>query len=223
MPLSDKAEEILETLWVEQFEKGRERVNMGILARGLRGHVVQDEMPPSATLEGEEIQELLTADLVELREEGEISLTPAGAERGKHVVRNHRLAERLLTDVLDLPESLGDAAACRFEHVLKRGIDERICTLLGHPRSCPHGRPIPPGACCEEKRDTSIRVVAPLSELEEGASGTVAYIHTAERGQVERLLALGVLPGQPIVLMQRFPSYLFRVGQTEVAVDEELA
>jgi len=223
MPLSEKAEEILETLWIEAVEKGREEVRIEVLARGLRRHLMPGERIAEVAPESAEVQELLSAGLAELREEKRLSLTPAGRKDGEQVVRNHRLAERLMADVLDIQERVGDETACQFEHMLKRGIDERICTLLGHPRSCPHGRPIPPGPCCEEKRDASVRIVAPLSALEEGERGTIAYLHMSERGKVERLLALGVLPGQPIALLQRFPSYLFRVGQTEVAVDAELA
>ena len=38
--------------------------------------------------------------------------------------------------------------ACKFEHILSQEATEKICTFLGHPRTCPHGAPIPPGPCC---------------------------------------------------------------------------
>jgi DtxR family Mn-dependent transcriptional regulator len=223
MPLSEKAEEILETLWIEQFEKGRKEVGRNVLAQGLEYHTSEGEKTPRRLPEIPEVQELLAAGLVEMRDGKGLALTAQGEKEGKQVVRNHRLAERLLADVFDMTAAAGEEVACRFEHMLKSGIDERICTLLGHPCLCPHGLRIPPGPCCEEKRATSIRVVSPLSELKEGESGTIAYLHTGEKGRLERLLALGVLPGQPITLVQRFPSYLFRVGQTQVAVDDDLA
>jgi len=138
-------------------------------------------------------------------------------------VRRHRLAERLLVDVLDVGSREMDAAACQFEHVLRAGLDEHICTLLGHPKYCPHGRLIPPGVCCRARRDTSIKVVAPLRDLEPGQSGRIAYIHTRERGKLDKLIAMGALPGAPVVLMQKSPSYVFRMGQAQVAVDEEIA
>jgi len=208
MTLSDKAEEILESLWTEQSEKGRAAVDFKALG-------------PARNKAG--VEELLKAGLIESHDGEVLTLTPAGQERGREVVRCHRLAERLMVDVLAMSEASGDAAACRFEHVLKRGIDERICAILGHPRFCPHGLPIPPGACCKEHLDASMRIVSPLSEMEEGEKGYIAYLHTGQKGRLERLLALGVLPGQPIVLIQRFPSYVFRVGETQIAVDTDLA
>ncbi len=208
MTLSEKAEEILERLWLERTEKNHRQVTLQTLGE---------------TPESSQMQELLGAGLVALREDKRISLTPEGEKSGEHVVRHHRLAERLLADVLDMPGAAGDKIACHFEHILKRGLDERICTLLGHPRFCPHGLPIPPGPCCQEKRNASIRIVAALSEMEEGERGAIAYLHTKERDRLERLLALGVLPGQPVTLLQRFPSFVFRVGETQIAVDSDLA
>jgi len=208
MLLSEKAEEILERLWLEGSEKKHPQVRLEALGEAL---------------ESAQVQELLRAGSVELKGKGALSLTPAGQKLGEEVVRHHRLAERLLADVLDVPEAAGDEAACRFEHILRRGLDERICTLLGHPRFCPHGLPIPPGPCCRERREASIRIVSPLSEMEEGEKGSIAYLHLREGGRLERLLALGVLPGQPVALLQRYPSYVFRVGETQVAVDAELA
>jgi DtxR family transcriptional regulator, Mn-dependent transcriptional regulator len=223
MPLSEKAEEILEGLWVEQVEGGREQNTLETILGADSCH--RQAEPPAGTIkENSEVRELLAAGLVQAPEERWLSLTEAGKTAGKEIVRNHRLAERLLADVLDMPgDPDSEEAACRFEHVLKRGLDERICTLLGHPSFCPHGLPIPPGPCCLEKRSTSARLVAPLSELKEGESGTIAYIHTKERERLERLMALGVLPGQGITLLQRFPSFVFRVGETQVAMDNDLA
>jgi len=223
MPLTEKAEEILEGLWVEQVERGREQNTLETILGADSCHR-QTEPPVGTIKENSEVQELLAAGLIQTPEDRWLSLTEAGKTAGKEIVRNHRLAERLLADVLDMPHDAdSEEAACRFEHILKRGLDERICTLLGHPRFCPHGLPIPPGPCCLEKRSTSARLVAPLSELKEGESGTVAYIHTKEREQLERLMALGVLPGQSVILLQRFPSFVFRVGETQVAMDEHLA
>ena len=68
-----------------------------------------------------------------------ISLTEKGNGEAQQIIRRHRLAERLLTDVLGM--GLGDIepGACEFEHVLAPELVDSICTLLGHPRECPHG------------------------------------------------------------------------------------
>jgi putative ABC transport system ATP-binding protein len=78
-----------------------------------------------------------------------VELTPRGRQRAADVIRRHRLAERLFTDSLALDsESEIEQQACKFEHILSPEATDKICTFLGHPRTCPHGAAIPPGACC---------------------------------------------------------------------------
>ena len=85
-------------------------------------------------------------ELLQAGDDG-LALTGAGFRRAEQVVRRHRLAERLLSDVLHMSPEEVERAACEFEHVLAEEITESICTLLGHPRTCPHGSPIPLGPC----------------------------------------------------------------------------
>jgi putative ABC transport system ATP-binding protein len=78
-----------------------------------------------------------------------VELTPHGRERASSIIRRHRLAERLFTDSLAMDsESEIEQQACKFEHILSPEATDKICTFLGHPRTCPHGAPIPPGECC---------------------------------------------------------------------------
>ena len=78
-----------------------------------------------------------------------VELTPRGRERAGGIIRRHRLAERLFTDSLAMDsESEIEQQACKFEHILSPEATDKICTFLGHPRTCPHGTPIPPGPCC---------------------------------------------------------------------------
>jgi len=78
-----------------------------------------------------------------------VELTPRGRERAGNIIRRHRLAERLFTDSLAMDsESEIEQQACKFEHILSPEATDKICTFLGHPRTCPHGAAIPPGVCC---------------------------------------------------------------------------
>src|SRR5213080_1045417 len=78
-----------------------------------------------------------------------VELTNRGRQRAADIIRRHRLAERLFTDSLALEsESEIEQQACKFEHILSTEATDKICTFLGHPRTCPHGAPIPPGPCC---------------------------------------------------------------------------
>ena len=78
----------------------------------------------------------------------EVALTESGKHRARDIVRRRRLAERLLTDTFSIAESEADSHACKFEHIISPELDQRICTFLGHPQTCPHGNPIPAGRCC---------------------------------------------------------------------------
>ncbi|MGH3849317.1 MAG: metal-dependent transcriptional regulator [Pseudonocardiaceae bacterium] len=72
-----------------------------------------------------------------------LSLTEKGRTRAISVVRKHRLAERLLTDIIGLPWHKTHVEACRWEHVMSDEVEQRLVTLLGNPATCPHGNPIP--------------------------------------------------------------------------------
>jgi putative ABC transport system ATP-binding protein len=78
-----------------------------------------------------------------------VELTPRGRQQAADIIRRHRLAERLFTDSLALDsETEIERQACKFEHILSPAATDKICSFLGHPRTCPHGAPIPPGPCC---------------------------------------------------------------------------
>src|SRR5579863_8105091 len=79
----------------------------------------------------------------------EARFTDQGESRARSVIRRHRLAERLFMDVLFIRDDAAvESNACTFEHILSPEVTDRICTFLGHPKTCPHGSPIPPGECC---------------------------------------------------------------------------
>jgi putative ABC transport system ATP-binding protein len=82
-----------------------------------------------------------------------VALTLRGRNKAGSVIRRHRLAERLFTDSLAMDsETEIEQQACKFEHILSPGATDKICAFLGHPRTCPHGAPIPPGPCCGASR-----------------------------------------------------------------------
>jgi DtxR family Mn-dependent transcriptional regulator len=107
--------------------------------------------------------------------------------------------------------------------LLHHGVDTKICTLLNHPTTCPHGKPIPPGKCCEEAKATGAVGVVALTELKAGEKGEIAYLATGDHKKMQKLMSMGVLPGNQLSLNRTFPSYIFRVGNSEFAVDDELA
>lgn len=207
MKLSEQAEEILEGMWITIEEKGAAFFDPA--SRGL----AEDDGA---------IQELLSNSLVELRN-GMLYYRPEGREEGKKTIRRHRLAERLMMDVFNIKGEAGDEKACEFEHLLNEGVDTKLCTMLNHPTTCPHGKPIPPGECCVEARRQGDLGVVPLTEFKSGQEGEIAYILTEDSKKMQKLMAMGVLPGNRIVLTQTFPSHIFKVGFSEFAIDTALA
>lgn len=154
MDLSENAEEVLESIWTHKEEVGKSKFALSSV--GLRRR-------------DDTLQELIKFDLIALSD-NQISLTTRGQSEAANVVRRHRLAERLLVDVLDTEISSVEEAACKLEHAIRRGIDENICILLGHPRICPHGKPIPKGNCCLKGFERTDKIVVPLSQMKPSKS-----------------------------------------------------
>ena len=207
MKLSEKAEEILEALWIAVEERGAAFLDPVVM-----GFPADD---PS-------YRELTEQALIELRQ-GMVYFRPEGREEGKMTIRRHRLAERLMMDVLNIRGDAAELKACQFEHLLNEGADIKVCTMLNHPATCPHGKPIPPGECCHQARAQGDLGVVPLTEFKSGQEGEIAYIQTEDSKKMQKLMAMGVLPGNRIILVQAFPSYIFRVGYSEFAIDSALA
>jgi len=207
MKLSEKAEEILESMWIAIEEEGR-------------GFIDLESVEVSA--DDPAIRELTGHAYVELKGE-RLHFRAEGRTEGEKTIRRHRLAERLMMDVLNIRGDNAEIKACQFEHLLNEGVDTKVCTMLNHPATCPHGKRIPPGECCEEARRSGDLGVVPLTELKSGEQGEIAYILTEDNKKMQKLMAMGVLPGNRIVLMQAFPSYIFRVGYSEFAIDTAMA
>ena len=176
---------------------------------------------------GEQVDATELEDLTRrgwLKRDGEgIELTPRGRELARDVVRRHRLAERLLQDLLGLRTAQAEQHACRFEHILSPEVVESVCTLLGHPTHCPHGHAIPAGRCCETLSREVAPLVRPLSELQPGQSAEIAFLTPSFHRRLDRLSSFGILPGSRLSLHQKTPTFVVRVGETELALEAEVA
>ncbi|MBI4166803.1 MAG: ATP-binding cassette domain-containing protein [Acidobacteria bacterium] len=95
--------------------------------------------------------QLMAQEELVRNESGMLAMSPRGEGRARSVIRRHRLAERLFFNTFGLDETLLDANACRIEHTLGAEVVEKLCIFLNHPDTCPHGSPIPRGACCPAK------------------------------------------------------------------------
>jgi DtxR family Mn-dependent transcriptional regulator len=168
------------------------------------------------------IQLLIHEGLVTV-DDNNIRLTDKGNDLSKGLIRRHRLAERLFTDVFDLSGDVVHEDACKMEHILSEELTDSVCTFLGHPTTCPHGKPIPRGECCKKYRVDVQPVVVRLADFEVGHSGKILFITPSEAARIGRLSSIGIIPGTVIKLIQKRPSIVLQVDETTIAIDPELA
>jgi len=156
------------------------------------------------------------------QENDRLEWLPAGETRARGVIRRHRLAEILFSQVLEVPDHEIEPNACEMEHILSTGVTDSVCAFLGHPPRCPHGRAIPPGDCCKTFTKTIAPIVIPLADLDIGRTGLVVFISPRGPGRLTRLADLGVLPGAKARLMQRHPSFVVEIGETTLALEKDI-
>ena len=101
-----------------------------------------ERLEKAAPSVSEMLDRLEADDLIE-RTSRQITMTDKGAALARGVVRKHRLAERLLVDIIGLDWEKAHIEAGRWEHVISDDVEERLVVLLGNPTTCPHGNPIP--------------------------------------------------------------------------------
>lgn len=147
----------------------------------------------------EQISRLRTMGLVQPRGR-QIELTAHGATVAEDAVRRHRMAERFLTDVLELPWHLAHEEANRFQGGITESIEERMLAMLGGPATCPHGNPIPgTGATMDPKLEPLANFVpgdvVVLRRLTEDVEVDTDVLRSFERH--------GVMPGARITIVER--------------------
>lgn len=147
-----------------------------------------------------------------------LELTDEGQLLATRVMRKHRLAERLLTDVIGLDWELVHAEACRWEHVMSETVERRLLELLDHPTESPYGNPIPG---LDELGDVGgedfMDNVEPLSGAAGPADQRVHVKRISEEMQKdEELMALlrrvGALPGKTVTIARTEEGILIGSG-----------
>lgn len=210
--LPEEMAEVLEAAWWLDEQGNAELAEVVRRAAGAKSGV--DE----GTIAAMQRENLIAVD-----GSSRVKLLPAGRDLAGGIIRRHRLAERLLCDVLGFKVEDSEGPACEFEHLIEEGIANSICTLLGHPRFCPHNRPIPEGECCHQAREELGPIVVSCDQLDVGESSKIAYVSVREHALLAKLAALGIMPGGPLRLLQKWPSYVLQCDETEVAIEEEVA
>ncbi|MGQ9639963.1 MAG: metal-dependent transcriptional regulator [Candidatus Bathyarchaeia archaeon] len=150
-----------------------------------------------------------------------VRLTEKGRKIALQVVRRHRLSERLLTDILRMEWDKVHDAACKLEHSITEEIIKPLEKALKHPKTCPHGNPIPTkcGGIIEEKS-------RPLTELAAGEQSTIVKITEERSDLLQYLDEVELLPGTSIKILEKAPlngPITIKVGSKNHAISRSIA
>ncbi|CAN5356384.1 metal-dependent transcriptional regulator [soil metagenome] len=159
-----------------------------------------------------------------------LELTDDGQRLATRVMRKHRLAERLLTDVIGLDWELVHEEACRWEHVMSETVERRLIELLDHPTESPYGNPIPgldelgESAPLEAFMDD----VESLSKVAGPDEGRVLVRRISEEMQKDEALMsamrrVGALPDKTVTIIATAAGVLVGSGGESAEIDPEAA
>jgi DtxR family transcriptional regulator, Mn-dependent transcriptional regulator len=172
----------------------------------------------SAPSVSEGVARLENQGLLHLADDRTIHLTDEGREWATHVMRKHRLAERLLSDVIGLEPAYIHEEACRWEHVISDRVEDKLAELLGNPTTSPYGNPIPGSG------DADTPVVA-LAEVDAGAV-TLHSISESLQSDVEVIRLLhdhGMHAGETVSVSQDGPNVVIERDGDRVELAHDAA
>ncbi|WP_084105913.1 metal-dependent transcriptional regulator [Demequina sp. NBRC 110056] len=167
--------------------------------------------------------------LVKLTEDRHLELTDEGEATAVRVMRKHRLAERLLVDVIGLELPYVHDEACRWEHVMSERVERRLLELLHEPRVSPYGNPIP--ALHELGLEDDTADDTPVISLEQAADDGVSKVTLVRIGEnpqaasgfLDAAVAAGVVPGATVQVRVDGDRIAVSTGEQGVSMSREAA
>ena len=208
--MHDTTEEYLETILALEEE--------GIAP--MRARLVE-RLKVSAPPVSETVNRLVEQGYAELLANRNLRLTDKGRTVAVSVTRRHRLAERLLVDVIGLEWEKVHREAARWEHAISQDVEEKLVELLGDPATCPHGNPIPGSR-------NVVNGPEPIM-LSGAAPGRATVVRMSERVEdddhaLDFIVAAALIPGDEITIQQATPTGIEVTTRTGVhVVPAELA
>jgi DtxR family Mn-dependent transcriptional regulator len=175
---------------------------------------VAERLHLSAPSVSEGVSRLEEQGLLVLTEDRTVALTERGREWASSVMRKHRLAERLLADVIGLDPVYIHEEACRWEHVISDRVEQRIAELLGNPTTSPYGNPIP-GSAVEGPPPVPLDTV-------DGGRATVHSLSErlqSEEEVISALFAAGVRAGTTVDVEREGDGTVLRGPDGAVVLD----
>ena len=172
----------------------------------------------SAPSVSEGVARLEGQGLLKLAADRTVQLTEQGRDKATHVMRKHRLAERLLADVIGLEAEYIHEEACRWEHVISDRVEDKLAELLGNPTTSPYGNPIPGG------EDDGLEVL-PLAAVDDGdvRLHSISESLQSDAEVIHVLHEHGMLAGQVVTVTHGPAAAVLTRGEHRVELTPEAA
>ena len=168
------------------------RVTLTILSEHLKTLPMDEGLGTSLPSVGGMIRRMAREGLAETKPNKEIELTAKGRKSAESVVRRHRLAERLVVDVLGMDLNMAHIEAHRLEHAISPNLEERIVAVLDNPETCPFGHPIP-GSGYKANKNTKT-----LDDADQGEAIIIDSVPEDDQALLDYLVESEILPGRKV-------------------------
>jgi DtxR family Mn-dependent transcriptional regulator len=175
---------------IAEAESEGESVIAATLARWL------NVSPPAVTMA---IRRLKRDDLIDVGDEGQLSLTPNGREIANRLLNRHHLIERMLTEIFGMEWYKVHEEAEQLEHAVSEDFERHLIEKLGTGEACPHGNRVE----MDKPEDRRKRGLLPLDELEPSSRATVISVFERDRQLLEFLDGLGIQPRAQVEFVSR--------------------
>jgi len=153
---------------------------------------IAERLSQSGPTVSQTVQRMERDGLLWVANDRQIVLTATGREKATSVMRKHRLAEILLTEVIGLPLDLVHEEACRWEHVISDAVETRLVAMLDAPTRSPYGNPIPQEKVARPKAAIDLGILTLPDALPDDAVASVTLERISERAQSDRTLIAGL-------------------------------
>ncbi len=183
-------------LSILQLEEQGLRVTLTQLAEQLRRLPVGEGLGTSLSSVAGMVRRMAREGLIEIAPNKDVVLTPRGRKSAEDMVRRHRLAERMVVDLLGLELHKAHVEAHRLEHAISPELEEKIAARLGNPTTCPFGHPIPGSGYVPSKH--AIR----LDRAAEGQEMVIDRIPEDDQSLLKYFVTNGLIPGQRVVVKE---------------------
>ena len=186
-------------LSVAQLEERGARITLTQLAEHLKTLPTDEGLGTSLPSVGGMIRRMVREGLIETSPNKDVTLTASGRRSAESVLRRHRLAERMVVDLLGLELHRSHVEAHRLEHAISPELEEKIAARLGNPTTCPFGHPIPGSGYRQDGRSVTLDSVRP------GESLVIDRVPEDDQALLEYFVANGLVPGRSVSVKEAAP------------------